>query len=84
MAPAQLKEEPVSNTMVYLMRRSTGGGRGGRRRRIGQLLRSRRSTWERVSSAPLFADDESDPVVSPAQVVSRLVFRDGPGSAIEE
>ena len=51
---------------------------------LAQLLRSRRSTWERVSSAPLFADDESDPVVSPAQVVSRLVFRDGPGSAIEE
>jgi hypothetical protein len=47
-------------------------------------LRARRSTWERVSSAPLFADDESGPMVSPAQVVSRLVFRDGPGSAIEE
>jgi hypothetical protein len=27
---------PLSNTMVYLMRRSTGGGRGGRRRRAGR------------------------------------------------
>jgi hypothetical protein len=51
---------------------------------LAQLLRSRWSTWVRVSSAPLFADDESGPMVSPAQVVSRLIFRDGLGSAIEE
>ncbi|HEX5878593.1 MAG TPA: hypothetical protein VF468_09755 [Actinomycetota bacterium] len=51
---------------------------------LAQLLRARRSTWERVSSAPLFADDESGPMVSPTQVVSRLVFLDRPGSTIEE
>jgi hypothetical protein len=74
----------VSNTMVSLMERSTGWRAGVvAAAALAQLLRSRRSTWERVSSAPPSADDESDPMVSPAQVVNRLVFREGPGSAIE-
>jgi hypothetical protein len=51
---------------------------------MAELLRARRSAWERVSSAPVFADQECRATVSRAQVVSRLVFRDEPGSAIEE
>ena len=51
---------------------------------LAELVRSQQSAWERVSRAPLVADEESGPNGGRAQVVCRSAFRDEPGSAVEE